>query len=267
MRLYKYYSPRQYNFCAVCQREFWFATNKLLNDPYDLYSGQALLQFPTCKSVMLKDRLAYILKANKMSEKLQELCAYIARYASSSFTLNPIDRLMWGHYADSYQGFCVGFEIPDKIVQEKKEWQEVVYMDQIPKYLYFYPNKKVVKKDKESFPIMSEPISIENFVTNWCKNPHLEDDEFIYKMLSIKAQEWCYEQEYRLIKTIDGDGMCVPWPEDLKIKEIILGSKFDKKSNISFITQMRSKYPNLLVRQLRLDNAGYFALNIENLKK
>lgn len=50
-------------------------------------------------------------------------------------------------------------------------------------------------------------------------------------MLCLKSQEWCYEQEERLIDTIatEQKGECKPWAKGVELKQIILGCRFNTK--------------------------------------
>lgn len=59
----------------------------------------------------------------------------------------------------------------------------------------------------------------------------ISDPLHIKDLLCLKSQEWCYEQEERLIDTIatEQKGECKPWAKGVELKQIILGCRFNTK--------------------------------------
>jgi hypothetical protein len=83
----------------------------------------------------------------------------------SCFSKNNLNLLMWSHYADSHQGFCLEFD--SSILPFSKAF-EVTYKSEIPNI--------------SSDILMSEQIGTES----------------IEKLLSFKSIEWKHEQELRI---------------------------------------------------------------------
>lgn len=81
------------------------------------------------------------------------------------FSKNNSNLLMWSHYADSHQGFCLEF---DSNIEPFSKTFEVIYKSEIP--------------DINSDVLFNE----------------VEDDESIKKLLSLKSIDWKHEEELRI---------------------------------------------------------------------
>lgn len=257
MKLYKYYSPQEYNFDAVENKKLWISANKKLNDPYDLYSGRIMLQSNFSKSRTFKHKLTSAVSAlNKEFRLYDSLFQYIEQFATCSFTRSCINRLMWAHYADSFKGFCVGYELDDYKFTSDNKWQNVTYVDQIPEGII--ENKKNNKSNEALFKSIVESIS------HIKEGPFFSEiDEWIYKLLSYKAYAWCYEQEVRYIGQLGfhQEGALIDLPSNMKLSEIIIGSDFDF-NNLCRIEEI-AEDNNMQILELDLNNSQYFALDIK----
>lgn len=283
MILYKYYSPQCHNFQAVLDGNFWFSTNKILNDPYDLNCGKALWNMPITKTIQFKNRilegLKILLQEKKNTDKVQDcyesIKSTILQFASCSFSRNCIDRLMWAHYADSYSGFCIGYEIDKDSINN---FHSVLYTDQITESLLKVPKNNTkndeIINEREAYGAEGNTISLKSYLSV-CLDSYLnrktqKNEEYVERMLCIKAQEWSYEQEVRLIKKVaEGQhGQLVNGAEFGQIlpKKIIVGYRFNWKQQ-SGNCNTTSKYviknfqdQGVPIFQLKLDNQRFFAL-------
>ena len=84
------------------------------------------------------------------------------------FTQHPDNLLMWGHYGDKFRGICQVFDLPESGVGDAFI-QDVNYSDE-------YPHVLLDMGDSEVFSNLTQAVA-------------------------TKAKCWCYEDEYRLIKT------------------------------------------------------------------
>ncbi|MBP7654141.1 DUF2971 domain-containing protein [Candidatus Dependentiae bacterium] len=116
-----------------------------------------------------------------------------------SLSEDPMNPLMWAHYAESHKGICIGFKLEG--FEDKDKILKVQYSNEIPdirlgEILYF-------------------------------------DGRLSTKLFATKAIDWAYEKEWRIL-TKKGDNY-----EDIpgKICEIILGYRIDDttKKNVSKI--------------------------------
>ncbi|PTD95829.1 hypothetical protein C8261_12570 [Pseudothauera lacus] len=76
-------------------------------------------------------------------------------------------RLMWAHYADQGQGFCIEYEVDWTLNNQDVRYVPVQYTSEIPELC------------------LSEAMF----------TPH----QFLYRVLATKHSDWAYEQEVRLV--------------------------------------------------------------------
>ena len=105
---------------------------------------------------------------------------------------NPV---MWGHYAEKHTGICLGFDVPDHLLEP------VLYKKQL---LKIYVNSKT-GFPKDSYEIMN-------------------------KLIRTKFFDWKYENEMRLFVKIDHDTVesgkyFYSFSEELVLRDVILGPR------------------------------------------
>ena len=143
-----------------------------LNDPFEFASWQ----FPDRETRRI---MREFLKATAESQGL--ICF-------SGSWRSPVQ---WAHYADNHRGLCLGFEIPDK------------NLDQV-RYITSRP------------PMPANPKGM----------TREEKRDFLAKLAHTKFAHWSYEDEYRIYCTRKHpvDGLCyLPFSEELKLKTVIAG--------------------------------------------
>ncbi|MDQ1185456.1 DUF2971 domain-containing protein [Agrobacterium larrymoorei] len=91
MRLY-YYTKLQYGLAAIRDKRIKISLYDSLNDPFD-FLGLAI---------------DYRSERRRLSKIKKELSASFGIVCLSETWKEP---LMWGHYADSHRGICLGFEV------------------------------------------------------------------------------------------------------------------------------------------------------------
>lgn len=97
MSLFKYYSPKKYNFAAIAQHQLFFCRPSGLNDPYDT-TVVNINAFPGfCKKLNIKDPI--------FRKSLDEhvICCF-------SKGDKPDNRHLWAFYASNYEGFSVEYD-------------------------------------------------------------------------------------------------------------------------------------------------------------
>ena len=135
--------------------------------------------------------------------------------------------LLWSHYADRHKGIALGFNFD---------------MNNVIKVIY------------SNNPIREQIELTDNFIIN--KNRFLD-------LAKIKYKKWEHEDEYRMLVDlkncirIDGHYF-YRFGNNLKIREIRLGAKFDYKVNdIKYILNMSTITSNIDVIPCRLERQGY----------
>ena len=102
---------------------------------------------------------------------------------------------MWGHYAESHAGMCLGFDVPDSLLSP------VIYA------------KRLLKMEVDPKTKLAKPT-----------------EAVVNQLLRTKFHDWKYEDEMRLFvqldpKTIESGRYFYSFSEDLALRQVILGPK------------------------------------------
>ncbi len=130
----------------------------------------------------------------------------------------PDNLLMWSHYADSHKGVCVGFKVNDD-------------------YLFGCELTKVQYQD--NYPELSTANDI---TSGWVSN-----------YLSTKSNDWCHEQEYRIV--YHSPGTCSYPREDLNC--VILGAKIEPEMKNAVIDWIRPYAGQVQLFKARLHHSEF----------
>ncbi len=169
----------------------------------------------------IRDMQEYILK--DFNEK------YRKKLKVSSFSENNESLLMWGHYSNNHEGFCIEYNLSSMDESEN-----------LKKYLFpvEYSNKRLDITD----------FYIDNVINKESKD--------IYRLIHsalYKSEDWKYEQEWRfIISESEYDGKTVSTP---KPKAIYLGSQIKDSHREQFIKVCKEN--NIDIFQMKLDSKVY----------
>lgn len=219
--VFKYYSPNCYNVEAFEKQYFWFSRVSKLNDPYD--SSYSLIQ-----SESFKEKLG--LSANAAD--------IMKEYATCSFAKHNNNMALWAYYAQSFKGFCLGFddstfESMNTSYQARFIFHEVQYVDE--------PIN--CNNLDASFHINDVDGNCETYKLSDCLEGDLKkaDKFFIYLAFLKEKTVWGNEEEMRMFIGKDFMGRqnmpkgVVESPNGYKInmpqnaiKSIVLGHNSDE---------------------------------------
>jgi len=246
--LYKYRNWNDpYHRKILEENEIFFPSAQKFNDPFDStfrfrFKSNKDLYDSFCKfdpsmncrkKAELKDKLKNnpnLYKQLLEQYPMQDFCNH------GIFTLSETkdNIIMWSHYSDSHQGFCVGFDI-----QKLKE-----YID-----LKGYPNDRNMIKYKKNYPFFN-PLDQNN-------------SEEIIRLLYIKSKNWKYEKEYRII--LGNKKNEVIKIGDNIIVEVILGYSISPNHREEIIHTLKSKNQKIKLYQAVLDE-NKFGLKFQKLE-
>lgn len=137
-----------------------------------------------------KERQPYNKVFRAVSKKWGLLC----------FSQDWSEPLLWSHYSDKHKGVAIGFDI----LQDK-----------------------VLKVNYESDPIRKQIELTNDSKTN---------EKLFLDLAKVKYKKWEYENEYRILVKLEDclpptvDGLrFLEFGDRLKVREIVLGCKFDHK--------------------------------------
>lgn len=102
----------------------WFASREQLNDPYDCFP-QIENDLSENKLKELFNSFKYEFSGETKAEKLIELFEkssndLMNRLGVFCVTQNPLNELMWAHYADSHQGIVIGYRLKPENMNNKE---------------------------------------------------------------------------------------------------------------------------------------------------
>ena len=147
----------------------------------------------------------------------------------SSFSEDHQSLLMWGHYANNHEGFCIEYDLSSMDDNEN-----------LKKYLF------PVTYNNERFDITD--FYIDNVINKKAK----DINRLIHSVL-YKSEDWEYEKEWRFVITeSEYDGKTVSTP---KPKAIYLGSQIKEADKEQFIKVCKEN--DIDVYQMKLDSKIY----------
>lgn len=190
MRIYKYYSAKEYNFDALQQRYFYFNKTKYANDPFDC--NPKLLEY-------IRERSPYLQKHGDIQ--------LLKEYGICCFSKAYDNKHLWSLYAENYAGFCVEFDCDSFEYFFSHDISQIplidaTYVDKLDQIFDkgISYNKYDFSEDNPDHRYKKIPVDV-NQICNL--NPSFKEwDDMMYLILSIKESKvWRIEDEARLVLT------------------------------------------------------------------
>jgi len=179
--LYKFYSFDA-GLQALKSSQLGFREPGDFNDPFELLCFDNLVGDENT-TALIKDRLKNIRKS----------------VAILSLTKNPLNPLMWAHYAMSHTGFVVGYDVDIPLLLS--EDHNLITVD---KGEVIYASTKPAQLSTSAF---SELVHVVNLKAQSIPVPDGEYSEqarrLARELFLTKSLPWCYEEEVRVVKSFD----------------------------------------------------------------
>jgi hypothetical protein len=208
--LYKYYKFNERTISVIIKRLIYFAHANQFNDPFDCrirfnhdgtvedwksYFRKSLPRdFPGLSTAQIEEMIEEkvrdpLLRDEKRLDELDEKVRehHLEQVGICSLSADPTQILMWSHYADSHQGFCLEFSTHQNSFS-------LAFPVQYPKA---YPHFNYLQLQKQG------PL------------------EFVKAVLLTKSKLWEYEQEWRILE-FSGPRKLYPY-EPHALTGIVLG--------------------------------------------
>lgn len=187
--LYKYYRVNVNTINAIKKPYLWYTSLDKYNDPYEGLcnpkSDYTLDEINTWMSRISQAR--YVSKEHFYKGLNEAMLADLRNSRVCCFSRKCNDILMWAHYADSYKGICVEYDLTD--------------LSDVVGYL--------------------APVQYE---TTFPEVDYLNDNiTAIQQMILTKSKNWKYEREIRALRD-NGSENIVPISK-AAIKSVIIGPK------------------------------------------
>ncbi|MFZ3142593.1 DUF2971 domain-containing protein [Psychrobacter glacincola] len=157
---------------------FWAPTREVLNDPCEgLVSSEILFnQINSVTDTLGKNNKAFNDSSDSFKQSLKNLIDMKDSVGIYSLSKNCTDELLWAHYADNHQGFCIEYDLETLIFFRRNDYSkfDIEYSSYPPKL-----NFNDIVKSEDSI-------------------------SFIRKLIGVKSTRWAYENEIRLITPESG---------------------------------------------------------------
>lgn len=181
---FKYRKVNEFLIDSLRNNYIYFSNPEQLNDPFDCRVDiQAALQAALKVSDGEKaEILTAIASAKPLFDQIQ---ADMTHFGVFSLAKSPTNSVMWSHYGNEHRGICLAYSIPDDFIND--------------------PSNKLLGRAPVSYG--DEPITewlLENAETVDFEDPRDFAIKLLKKVLTVKASDWKYEFEYRLIRTESG---------------------------------------------------------------
>jgi hypothetical protein len=226
--LYKYKPFDEYGKSILRDKNVYFALPEELNDQHDCrpsIKGTLDQMIGTEQNNNRKAALNLLksFKANcSIPISLWQAAQTITEKAGVlSLTKNPVDPLLWAHYADGHKGFCIGFNVDYFPVEFDDSSDGLLYHDDVS-YENTPPYKKMLLEEANKLQILLEKFdrNSDDFInTELPAFIESYQERMLSMTLGTKSKDWAYEREYRIVRRKHG---ALKFPPEA-IKEIILG--------------------------------------------
>tara|TARA_E500000318_G_scaffold70332_2_gene65064 strand:+ start:532 stop:1215 length:684 start_codon:yes stop_codon:yes gene_type:complete len=190
MRVYKCYAAK-WAWEAIINRRLKLATLSDINDPFEF------------RAIGGKDK-----RVRSITEGV--IGRFHSKIGFVSFCENRKNPVIWSHYADKYQGVCLGFDVHDDFlnkinyVSERSNFSEADYWE--------------AARDRQKFAEL---------------------------LLTTKFSHWNYEAEQRVLFKLKEEaivhekGLCfAPFKDNFSLREIILGPKYNPPTDDTTISEL-----------------------------
>ena len=179
MRIFKYYSPQDYNFMAFCKNQIFFSRPSNLNDPFDTASIIISSYKKFCRDIHWS-------AAGEKNLDKHGICSFSEGECANN-------RHLWSLYAANYTGYALEFDF--EILSEKlpRTYILPIYLQKVryenrPFNLNNYKNK--FSLNEESFTVYDAACSGD-----------IKDLDRLFQYLHLYKDKsiWHNEKEWRMI--------------------------------------------------------------------
>ncbi|TSA09789.1 MAG: DUF2971 domain-containing protein [Deltaproteobacteria bacterium] len=139
-----------------------------------------------------------------------------------SLTRDPLNLLMWAHYAQHHTGFVVEFDIPIVVTDTDKPPTESLLDWLIPQEVEYQTSKPVVSFFDDK-------------------------DVTTKKQFLVKGEDWAYEQEERVIDYVRGHGIH-KYDRKTVLHSVIAGMRMDDRNYMTLVESVNKANQDLNLR-------------------
>lgn len=227
IRRYKYLPFDEGSLRIITDGTIKFTSPSEVNDPFDCapdFDTRNIADYLNTRSDLLeKARETLKLSPAQLSEEKQTIIKRLemaaehgafnqlaaGRVGICSLTRDPLNLLMWAHYAQHHTGFVVEFDIPAEVTD-------------------------VDKPPLDQFLDWLSPLEVEYQASKPVINLFDDKDVKLKKQFLVKGEDWAYEQEERVIDYIRGHGIH-RYERATILYSVIAGMKMDDRKYMTLV--------------------------------
>jgi hypothetical protein len=237
---FKYYSLTRNFFTNLTRSQIYCASPTTFNDPFDCQvEWKGSLQRALSKGVD-PDRRA---KLQEILERFNRVDPVVDMNPGvACFTRDVRSVLMWSHYAQVHAGVCCLYRIPADYFPKK-------YKEPDSNGFFFVGGGKVRYGDDAFL----------NWLLKGSFNRPLKDDyveNAVVKILTTKAKNWRYEEEWRLVTSVPGALAFDP----AFLREITFGLRTSDADKDQIRTIARGGNPKVKFNETAKDESADYVL-------
>lgn len=237
--------------------KIWFAAPHSFNDPFDCripfeieesspMQIRRALEVATAqrnpelnrkgRRKTVKERVRNFNRNRRNPERMQKIkddmvTSMNERFGILSLTEDPENILMWSHYAQKHEGYCIGFDTKR-------------LMDSLRVY---------ANRSRNSFILL--PVEYQEDYPRLVLDDSIERIEILNRMLTIKSMQWEYEKEYRLI--INGESNFeLDIPSEV-ITTVMLGARTSERMKGRMYRYLDKFSPDVRINELVVHNKRF----------
>lgn len=172
--VFKYRSDKTFSrdLDGLINNYFWAATRDKLNDPFEgMYEGDRLDFEINTVNLLVKQANKGKVGFDEVKKSIEDLLLFVDKSGIFSLSTSAFEELLWAHYANSHNGYCVKYNL-EKLIHFENKRRE----------------KTVVRYEKKP-----HSYTLADFLG--AKDVSL----VLQQLLGIKSKSWTYESEVRLI--------------------------------------------------------------------
>ncbi|WP_170414324.1 DUF2971 domain-containing protein [Ruegeria atlantica] len=204
-RLYRFCKPEHEHFedelHNLSMGKVWLNHINRMNDPFegalvhepqlfDEFSSQitqVAKHWPQVTQVTKENYEEYLRGADKFAAQL------LTKAVAACFSQSWNSPLMWGHYASSFEGFCLEYEYDTSVMSvEDIPMHQVIYWRETPPKITTFEYFRSMYYEQAR---QSEDVSLNRTAAHL----RVHTLEPVLLGMTSKSFEWVYEQEFRMV--------------------------------------------------------------------
>ncbi|MCT7316720.1 DUF2971 domain-containing protein [Ralstonia sp. CHL-2022] len=166
----------------------------------------------------------------------------LSRIGIFSLTEQPLDPLMWAHYAESHKGLALGFyRTKGTRLADPRHTMKVTYDPEKPTFTDGFLQQIRIGQNSQGTQVSYAGMSF--------------DDPVFRAAFSTKPPEWQYEKEWRYVEETAG---LHEWPGTLV--SVIFGCKMPKDRRNHYKKLVESSAANVTFHEVKINSGNEFEL-------